>query len=212
MSEVVRRRKLDEIKQPVETKESSMEQARRYPDTPDELFEIEKSYEQAEEDLVKFVEKQIDLMKNNLLFSGEEIPSFYSLNKSLMDYEANLLGLIVLHQECRIEQQIAQERYDNFYAEKFVEIKQEQTNLGKSAQFTAARDIELCVRKRYMRDLARLKADIIKTENKYNFLNYLIDGWKNYQYVLGTLSRNAQAEASASGISSKTPKEFGDES
>jgi hypothetical protein len=194
-------------------KENDVEQLRRhsYPDTPDELFEVEKSYSEAEEELVKFVEKQVELMKANLLFSGQNVPGFYQLNQSLMDYESILLGLTVLHQECRVEQQIEQERYDNFYAEKFVEIKQEQASLGKSAQFTAARDIEMCVRKRYMKDLAKMKAGIIKSENKYNFINHLIDGWKNYQFILSTLSKNAQAEAAAAGIASRHEKEFADD-
>jgi hypothetical protein len=184
----------------------------KYEDTPNELFEIEKTYKDAEEDLIKFVEKQIELMNSYLLFGGMDIPGFYQLNKSLMDYESILLGLTTLHQECRINYQIAQEVYDNYYAEKFVEIKQEQATLGKSAQFTAARDIELCVRKRFMKELAQKKADIIKSENKYNFTNHLIKSWENYQFILSSLSRNAQAEASAAGISSKNPKEFGDES
>jgi hypothetical protein len=180
--------------------------------TPNSVFEeITKTYKEAEEDLVKFVEKQIDLMKVNLLFGGSDIPSFYSLNKSLMEYEGIALGLLTLHQECRLQYQLNQEKYDNFYADKFVEVKLEQTTLGKQAQFTAARDIELCVRKRYMQELAVLKADIIKAENKYNMINHLVDSWKNYQFILSTLSKNAQAEASAASIASRNPKEMGDE-
>jgi hypothetical protein len=182
-----------------------------YEDTPDDLFSPEKTFKEAEEELVLFVNKQVELMKVNLLFSGQSIPSFYALNQSLMDYESVALGLLVLHQECRVAWQIAQEEYDNFYAEKFVEVKTEQVNLGKSAQFTAARDIELCVRKRWMPDLTKLKANIIKLENKYNMINHLMDNWKNYQFVLNTLSKNAQAEASANIVSSNHPKEFGDD-
>jgi hypothetical protein len=200
MNGVARRR-------PIEKKTSEQQ----YPDTPDELFEVEKTYKEAEEDLIKFVEQQISLMNSNLLFSGSDVPSFYALNKSLMDYESIALGLLSLHQECRLQYQLNQEKYDNFYAEKFVEVKQEQTTLGKQAQFTAARDIELCVRKRYLKELAKLKAEIIKSENKYNMINHLIKNWENYQYVLGQLSRNAIAEASAAGVASKNPKEFGDE-
>jgi hypothetical protein len=182
-----------------------------YPDTPDELFSPEKTYSEAEEDLLKFVEHQVELMNENLLFSGQEIPSFYSLNKSLMDYESIMLGLISLHQEMRVQNQIAQEIYDNFYAEKFCEIKLQQTSLGKSAQFTAAREIELVVRKTHLKELAKLKADIIKTENKYNMINHLISAWEKYAFILNTLSKNSQAEANAAGVASKHEKEFGDE-
>lgn len=184
-----------------------------YPDTPDELFKkkVDDNYKKAEEELLVFVEQQISLMKENLLFNGEDIPSFYSLNKSLMDYESVLLGLLAIHQEVRMQKALMEEKYDNFYAEKYCEVKSEQANLGKQAQFTAAREIDMLVRKRWILELSTLKAESIKIDNQYNFINYLIDGWKNYAFILNTLSKNAQAEASASGISSRNPKEFGDE-
>ena len=180
-------------------------------ETPDYLFEVDKTYEEAEKNLIIFVERQIELMKENLLFGGEDIPSFYSLNKALMDYESVLLGLTSLHAEVRVQKDIATEKYDNFYAEKYVEIKQQQVSLGKSAQFTAAKEIEMLVRKTYIKELSKLKAEIIRIENQYNTVNHLISGWQNYQFVLSNLSRNAVAEAQASGVSSKNPKEFGDE-
>jgi hypothetical protein len=183
-----------------------------YPDTPDGLFEADKTYEQAEQDLLVFVEKQIDLMDNNLLFGGQDVPSFYSLNKSLMEYESVMLSLIALHQELRVQFDIAKEQYDDFYAQKFVEIKQSQVNLGKSAAFTAAREIEMYVRKNYIKELSALKANIIRTENKYNALNHIISSWEKYSFVLNTLSANARAEANAAGMSSAHPYEHGDES
>ena len=171
----------------------------------------EKSYKEAEEELVKFVEEQIRKMKENLLFGGMSEPSFYALNQSLMNYESVMLALITMHQEVRIQKDIASERYDNCYAEKYCDIKSSQVSLGKNAQFTAAREIEMSVRKLYMNELAAYKADFIKAENRYNFVNYLIDGWRNYAFILNTLSKNAQAEAAASGQSGRTPKEFEDD-
>jgi len=173
--------------------------------------ETEKSYKMAEEDLVKFVEEQIYKMNNNLLFKGMAEPSFSALNKSLMDYESIMLALLSLHQEVRFQKDITIEKYDNFYADKYCEIKQQQVNLGKAAQFTAAREIEMFVRKTWMNELSQLKAEVIKIENKYNFINHLIDAWKNYQFILNTLSKNSQAEAMASGVASRTPKEFDDD-
>jgi len=171
----------------------------------------EKSYEEAERDLITYVEKHINLMNNNLLFGGMEEPSFYALNRSLMDYENVALGLIALHQEVRYQKDVTNERYDNFYAEKYCEIKMSQVTLGKSAQFTAAREIEMFVRKTYMNELAVLKAECIKAENKYNFINYLISSWEKYSFILNQLSANARAEAGASRVASQNPKEFDDD-
>lgn len=182
-----------------------------YPDTPDELFKPEKTFKEAEEDLLKFVEKQIELMNENLLFGGQNIPTFYALNKSLMEYEQITLGLLALHQEMRIAKDIANENYENFYAEKYCEIKSQQVSLGKNASFLAAREIEMVVRKQFLKELSQLKAEYIKIENKYNFVNHLISAWDKYSFVLNTLSSNARAEANAAGIGSKNPKSFGDE-
>ena len=175
------------------------------------IDKIQKSYNEAEEDLIKFVEEQISLMNNNLLFKGMTEPSFYALNKSLMDYESVMLSLIALHQEVRFKKDITNEAYENFYAEKYVETKQSQISLGKNAAFVAAREIEMYVRKNWMPELAKLRADAIKAENKYNTINHLIESWKNYAFVLNTLSRNSQAEATASGVASKNQKEHDDD-
>lgn len=183
----------------------------KYEDAPDDLFVVEKTYSEAEKDLIEFVEKKISQMQQNLLFEGDVVVQFPKLNEALMNYESVTLGLLSLHQEARFKSQIAQENYDNFYAIKYVEIKNEQASLAKDQKITAAREIEMLVRQRNMVELSKLKAKVIEAENEYNMMNHLVESWKNYQYVLGTLSRNAQAEAAANGIALKNPKEFGDE-
>lgn len=180
-----------------------------YEDTPDELYEIEKTYSEAEETLIKFVEKKIAQMNESLLFNGDDSPSFGKLNQSLMEYESVMLGLLTLHQEARFKSQVAQENYDNFYAQKYVEVKDRDTTLDNKKKMLAAKEIEMVVRKENMAALAKLKAKVIESENEYNFINHLVEGWKNYQFVLGTLSRNAQAEAAASGVSYRNPMEDG---
>lgn len=172
-----------------------------YEDTPDELYEVEKTYSEAEEELIKFVEKKIGQMNESLLFNGETAPSFGKLNQSLMEYESVMLGLLVLHQEARYASTVAQENYDNFYAQKYVDIRnRENSNLSSKSKMLSAKELEMMVRKEHMVELAKLKAKAIESENEYNFVNHLVDSWKNYQFILGTLSRNSQAEAAASGV------------
>ncbi|MBR6612004.1 MAG: hypothetical protein IKK93_07190 [Campylobacter sp.] len=180
-------------------------------ETPDELFQVaEKTYTEAEEDLLKFVERQISNMQDNLLFGGDETPSFYKLNKSLMEYESTLLALTALYQRTRSKYDFEQEKYDNYYASRYVEVKTKQISLGKQG-ITTQKEIEMIVRKTYMDELAKLRANVIRCENEKDTIYRLIEGWKNYQFVLGTLSKNAQAEAMASGVSNRNPMEFGDE-
>jgi hypothetical protein len=174
--------------------------------TPDD------EYKKSKDELMKFVADQIEMMNSNLLFSGQSQPSFYSLNQSLMNFESVMLGLISIHAEVRSDLDYAKEAYDNFYSQKYVEVKREQSALGKSAQFTAQREIELYVRNKYLQELAEKKADIIRIENQYNTINYLIDSWKNYSFILNQLGANSRAEAAAAGVAINNQKEFGDES
>jgi hypothetical protein len=175
------------------------------------LNETEKSYQKAEEDLLKYVSLQIERMEEHLLFGGSNVPSFYALNKSLMDYESVMLGLISIHQDVRVKFDIAKAKYDDFYATKFVEVKESQATLDKKSAFSSAKEIEMMVRKKYMSQLAKLRADVITYENEYNTINHIIDSWKNYQFVLSTLSKNAQAEASAASVATHNPKTFDDD-
>ena len=179
----------------------------KYEETPDDLYIVEKTYTEAEEELIKFVEKKIAQMNESLLFNGDSSPSFSKLNQSLMEYESVMLGLLVLHQEARFKASVAQENYDNFYSVKYVDIKAREASLDPKKKIPAAKEIEMAVRKEYMVELAKLKAKVMEAENEYNFINHLVESLKNYQFVLGTLSRNAQAEASASGVSYKNPYE-----
>jgi hypothetical protein len=172
---------------------------------------IEDPYKKAEQDLILYVQEKISMMEDNLLFSGQSEPGIYQLNQSLMNYESVMLGLITIHAEVRMQLDIAKERFDEFYAKKYVEVKQEQAALGKSAMFTAQREIELYVRNNFLSEIAMLKSEIIRMENQKNLVDHLIDSWKNYQFVLSTLSKNSQAEAAASGVSKNNPKEWGDE-
>lgn len=179
----------------------------KYEETPDDLYIVEKTYTEAEEELIKFVEKKIAQMNESLLFNGDSSPSFSKLNQSLMEYESVMLGLLVLHQEARFKASVAQENYDNFYSVKYVDIKAREASLDPKKKIPAAKEIDMAVRKEHMVELAKLKAKVMEAENEYNFINHLVESWKNYQFVLGTLSRNAQAEASASGVSYKNPYE-----
>lgn len=175
-----------------------------YEDTPDELYTVEKTYSEAEETLIKFVEKKISQMNESLLFNGDDTPGFGKLNQALMEYESVMLGLLTLHQEARFKASVAQEKYDNFYAEKFIEVKTRDATLNPK-KMMAAKEIEMAVRKENMTQLAKLKANVLETENEYNFINHLVESWKGYQFILGTLSRNSQAEAAATGVGYQNP-------
>ncbi len=172
------------------------------------LSNYQKSYEQAEKDLICFVEEKIDQMNNNLLFSGCDNPPIGLLNQALCEYESIMLGLLSMHGEARIKMQIAEEKYNDFEAACFVKTKNEQATLGNKSNVN---DIKMISRTNNMAELAELKAAWMLAENEWNTINHLIKAWESYQFVLSNLSSNARAEAMASGVSFKHPYEFGDE-
>lgn len=176
----------------------------------DEISLVEKNYDEAEKSLIMFVDKQIDLMNQAMVFHGDLTPSFDKINYALMNYESVISGLLILHQKARIHSELCNEKYEDFFAKKFVEVKKEQQSLGKQG-FTSAKEIEYIVRQRFIKELSKLKADQIESDNEYNLMNHLLDAWKSYQWVLSTLSKNAQIEAGAATIAYNNPKEFGDE-
>ena len=168
----------------------------------------EKTYEQAEKDLIKFVEQKIEQMENNLLFSGCDNPNIGLLNQALCEYESVMLGLLSMHGEARMKMEIAKEKYDDFEASCFVKTKREQATLGNKG---AVNDIKMISRTENMEALAELKAQYMLAENEWNTINHLIEAWKAYQFILSNLSANARAEASASGVAYEHPYEFDDE-
>ena len=201
MSEEVKVRQRRVVSEDVPKEEESI--------TPDSAFENLKAarneYEEAEKDLVKFVERQIELMKSNLLWGGRE-PSFFELQKSLSEYESVAVGLTSLYCTARIDRDVAQEEYDDAYATWFVQERETISSLGEK-KMPSTREIDMIVRTKYMKDLAKLKAACINTETKRSLAERLVKNWEQYSFVLNTISRNAVAEANASGVS-KDREEF----
>ncbi|MCF0124673.1 MAG: hypothetical protein HUJ68_02765 [Clostridia bacterium] len=203
---------MDVAETTAEVSEQAVSETNTLQQTPDELFEItEKTYTEAEESLIQFVEMQVSNMRDNILFGGDETPSFYKLNRSLMEYESTLLALTALYAKTKSAADFAQEKYDDFYSLKYAETLKTQLSLGKSGS-SQVKNIEMLVRTENITQLAALKANIIRCNSERDTISKLIDGWKNYQFVLGTLSKNAQAEAGAAGVANRNPLEFGDES
>jgi hypothetical protein len=168
--------------------------------TPDDIFdqiaETNKIYDETEKKLIEFVEKQVELSKDNLLFAGRE-PSFYELNTALSNFETVAIGLTSLYSTVRIDADLAQEKYDDAYAAWFVEERNALQNLGDK-KMPSTKEIDMIVRTSHMKELAKLKAEIIATDTKRNMVDRLIKNWDGYQFCLSTLSRNAVAESVAS--------------
>lgn len=172
--------------------------------TPDELFdkfiqqraEASRAYEESEKKLIEFVEKQVETMKQNLLFGGAD-PSLYELNRVLSQYETIALGLTSLYATVRQDADYAQEKYDDAYGLWFIQEREASASLGDKKS-PSTREIDMLVRSKHLTELAKLKAAVIETDTKRNMVDRLCKNWDQYNFVLSTMSRNAVAEVSAS--------------
>jgi hypothetical protein len=174
--------------QPVEEKLET-----KYQPTPD--YVIDEVYDKAREDITKFVADQVQKMNDRLLFNEE--PTFPQLNDALATYEQCTVAILSVYAAARAEDSFAREAYDDEYARCFMETRQE---LGLS-KYASGKELETLTRARYMERLAKAKAKAITAETKLKYIDKLVDGWKQYGFVLSQLSRNAEAEARATGIS-----------
>jgi len=150
---------------------------------------------------LKFVNEQIDKMKKYASLGAEEEISFYSLNNALRSYEGVYLTLISLYNIARIELQQKEEEYQNWYAEKFIYIKNRENRIELTAQkWASQKELELMVRNENQFELQGWKEELRVLENKESFLKRLLDAWQSQQFILSTLSKNIIAEVGASSM------------
>jgi hypothetical protein len=167
----------------------------KYEPTDEQLFSSKKNYDAASESLLTFVEEQISKMKGNILF--DEVPSFWQLNSALASYESILFALLSSYAAARMNANIAQELYDDKWANVVVQTK---TKFGLN-KYVSGKEIEYLARSTNMEELSRLKADVIRAENERSFMERMVEGWRQYAFVLSRLSANAECEARASKLS-----------
>ena len=182
------------IDKPAETIDvSSVEQpkvdVKKFVSSVDEEFQI------AEQKLVTYVSRQLELMDNNLIFKGNKQPSLYELDLALCSYEHVLTSLNELYNAARWEVRKAEEAYDEWYAIVFIEMRNELNprNEPKSRWYSAT-EIEYAVKARYKQEHAKFRAAITLAEQKRSMMERLVEGWKSYQFILCQLSKNSIAE------------------
>ncbi len=180
------------IDKPAENVEANYQlppQVKTYKSKIDEEFQV------AEQKLVTYVSRQLELMENNLMFNGEKQPSLYDLDKALCSYEHVLMSLNELYNAARWEVKKAEEAYDEWYAIVFIDTRNELNPKNEpKAKWFSEKEIGYVVRDRYREEHAKFRAAITLAEQKRSFMERLVEGWEKYQWILSTLSKNSIAE------------------
>ena len=164
---------------------------------------IDIATKRANEELLAFVDKQIQRLNNkvSLLSNGGNI-TLNEVEIALATYEPTLFALIAIYEQAKAEAAIAKAKYEEFYSEKYMEVRnQYNTKDVKNAQWLSAKEIESTTYVLYKKEFADLKAEIIKTDGQRSTVERLLRSWENYQFILTTISKNIIAQMSGSHIS-----------
>lgn len=154
-----------------------------------------------EDQLIKFVSEQVTKMDQKLLFDGQSSPPLPLIDKAIMQHEHVVLALTALYEQARWALNTAKEAYNEWYAKKFLEIR-EQVNKKDEARAKWYKDTEIdyMIICKYTNERAKLKAKIQLADAKVSLFRRLIDSWNSYAFQLGQLSRNGIAEKNSSDM------------
>ena len=145
--------------------------------------DIENELNKAGEELLAYVDKQIQRMNNKVNFSSGDV-SLYELDVALSTYEPTLFALTAV-----------------YYYDKYMEIRNRYNTIDvKTAQWLSSKEIDATLFKTYRKEAAKLKAEMIKAEGQRSTVERLLKGWENYAYILGQLSKNINAQMMGSSI------------
>jgi len=157
----------------------------------------------AEQRLIEFVESQIAKMRQYSKLGNGGEANFYEVNEALMGYQNTLLALLAMHNTAKIEHMRAKEAYEDWFAQKYILIREEVNPRSLSAQkWYSQKEIEMMVRQQYNDEYKKLTWNVSLTEQQLSFLRRLLEGWNTHQYILTQLSRNLIAEVNGMGVES----------
>ena len=163
--------------------------------------DMERELNKAGEELLAYVDKQIQRMNNKVSFNSGNI-TLYELDVALSTYEPTLFALTAIYEQARFDAEAAKEKYNEWYYDKYMEIRNTYNTINvKTAQWLSSKEIDATLFKTYRKEAASLKAEMIKAEGQRSTVERLLKGWEQYAFILGQLSRNVNAQMAGSNMS-----------
>lgn len=159
--------------------------------------EMSQEYTKAEKNILDYVSKCLDLMKKNLNFNTNETPSISQLQLACIKHEPCLIALTTMYNRQKVNLSKAQDEYDAWFAEKYMALKEEKNLPTNKSVWYSPKELEYLVKTKWKEEFAQKRAAIAQADAQRSFIERLVRSWESYQFTLGTMSRNAQAEAYA---------------
>ena len=170
-------------------------------DVEDSSLTIGAAYGAANEKLVTFIEKNVMLLKENLLKSS--FPDLQAINRAYINYMPLLLSLTSLYQRVKFDADKAQKELDLFDDQAMDSVKKELNRDDNRKTWYSSSELKAPAHTKYKAKYAALQAKVALAEGRRSFIERLCKAWDTWQFGLGQLSRNLIAEANANGLDIK---------
>lgn len=159
------------------------------------------AYGKANERLVEFIDKNITMLKANLLKSS--FPDIQSINKAYINYMPLALSLNSLYQRVKFDADKAAKELELFDDQAMDTVKKQLNRDDNRKTWYSAAELKAAAHTQYKSKYASLQAKVALAEGRRSFIERLCRAWDSWQYSLGQISRNLIAEANANGLDLK---------
>ena len=157
-------------------------------DVEDSSLTIGAAYGAANEKLVTFIEKNVMLLKENLLKSS--FPDLQAINRAYINYMPLLLSLTSLYQRVKFDADKAQKELDLFDDQAMDSVKKELNRDDNRKTWYSSSELKAAAHTKYKAKYAALQAKVALAEGRRSFIERLCKAWDTWQFGLGQLSRN----------------------
>lgn len=188
---------IGDIEKEEEEKEIAIRDAELIPG--DEL--VKNAYNDSEMKLIKFVQQNIELMKQKLL--SQAMPTLPKVNQNLLAWAGESFSLNILYQRAKYDADRVAKELKAFEDQALMDVKREYNRDDNKKTWYSNTELQAAAHTKYKAKFAKLNAKLAVAEGRYSFMKHLMDTWSSYQFALGTVSKNLQAEAYANGSNYK---------
>jgi hypothetical protein len=149
-----------------------------------------------EQSFLELVQTQLGKMEQyQTLENSRGDISFYEVNSALADFGKIQDAIIALYYFAKKDYQNEQEDFDDWFAEKYVEVRNEENPKSITPQkWASAKELEMIVRVKYKQDYKERSAKVREKDLKVSFLHRLMEKWSTHHFTLQTLSKNLTTE------------------
>lgn len=162
---------------------------------------VKGAYSEAEQKLIKFVQQNIELMKQKLL--TVKMPTLTDVNTNLLQWAGESFSLNTLYQRSKYDADRVKKELQAFEDQALMDVKREYNRDDNKKVWYSNTELQAAAHTKYKAKFAKLNAKLAVAEGRYSFMKHLMETWGSYQFALGTVSKNLQAEAYANGSNYK---------